>query len=96
MTATHGTGMDYGNLATLVVCLEMVTASGEVMTICKGDDHDLFDVVTVSLGFLGIVTQIKFQVENAFNLKEITTVMTLEECDDQNHDLMESHEYTRL
>ena len=94
MTATHGTGMDYGNLATLVVCLEMVTASGEVMTIRKGDD--LFNAVTVSLGLLGVVTQITFQVENAFNLKEITTVMTLEECNDQYYDLMESHEYTRL
>ena len=94
MTATHGTGMNYGNLATLVVSLEMVTASGEVMTIGKGDD--LFEAVTVSLGLLGVVTQITFQVESTFNLKEITTVMTLQECTDQFHDLMESHEYTRL
>ena len=94
MTATHGGGMKYGNLATLVVSLEMVTASGEVMTIGKGDD--LFEAVTVSLGLLGIVTQITFQVESAFNLKEVTTVMTLQECTDQFHDLMESHEYTRL
>ena len=94
MTATHGTGMKYGNLATLVVSLEMVTASGEVMTISKGDD--LFEAVTVSLGLLGVVTQITFQAESAFNLKEVTTVMTLQECTDQFHDLMESHEYTRL
>ena len=94
MTATHGTGIKYGNLATLVVCLEMVTASGEVMTICKGDD--LFEAVTVSLGLLGVVTQITFQVETTFNLKEITTVMTLQKCIDQLHNMMESHEYTRL
>ena len=94
MTATHGTGMEYGNLATLVVCLEMVIASGEVMMICKG--NDLFNAVTVSLGLLGVVTQITFQAENAFNLKEITTVMTLEECIDQYHNLTESHEYSRL
>ena len=94
MTATHGDGIEYGNLATLVVCLEMVTASGEVMTICKGDD--LFDAVTVSLGLLGVITQITFQAENAFNLKQVTTVMTLQECIDQFHDITESHEYTRL
>ena len=94
MTATHGDGVGYGNLATLVVSLEMVTASGEVMTIRKGDD--LFNAVTVSLGLLGVITQITFQAENAFNLKQITTVMTLQECIDQYHDITQSHEYTRL
>ena len=94
MTATHGDGMEYGNLATLVVSLEMVTASGEVMTIHKGDD--LFNAVTVSLGLLGVVTQITFQAENAFNLKQVTIVMTLQECIDQYHNLTESHEYSRL
>ena len=94
MTATHGDGVGYGNLATLVVSLEMVTASGEVMTIHKGDD--LFNAVTVSLGLLGVITQITFQAENAFNLKQVTTVMTLQECIDQYHDITQSHEYTRL
>jgi len=65
-----------------------------VMVIRKGDD--LFDAVVVSLGLLGVVTQITFQVENAFNLKEVTSVITLQECIDQFNDLMESHEYTRL
>ena len=94
MTATHGDGVGYGNLATLVVSLEMVTASGEVLMIHKGDD--LFNAVTVSLGLLSVITQITFQAENAFNLKQVTTVMTLQECIDQYHDISQSHEYTRL
>ena len=94
MTATHGTGIKYGNLATLVVSLEMVTPSGEVMVVHKGDD--LFDAVVVSLGLLGVVTEITLQAESAFNLKEVTMVTTLQECIDQFHNLTESHEYTKL
>ena len=94
MTATHGTGMKYGNLATLVVSLEMVTPNGEIMTISKGDD--LFDAVMVSLGLLGVITQVTFQAESAFILKEVTTVTTFQECVDQFDNLMKSHEHTRL
>ena len=94
MTATHGTGIKYGNLATLVVSLEMVTPSGEVMVVHKGDD--LFDAVVVSLGLLGVVTQITLQAESAFNLKEVTMVTTLQQCIDQFHNLTESHDHTKL
>ena len=94
LTATHGTGIKYGNLATLVVSLEMVTPNGEIMTIRKGDD--LFDAVIVSLGLLGVITHITLQAESAFILKEVTTVTTFQECIDQFDDLMESHEHTRL
>ena len=94
MTATHGAGIKYGNIASLVVSLEMITPSGEVMVVHKGDD--LFDAVVVSLGLLGVVTQITLQAENAFNLKEVTTVTTLQQCIDQMDDLMTSHEHTRL
>ena len=33
MTATHGTGIKYGSIVSLVVSLEMVTPIGEVMVI---------------------------------------------------------------
>ena len=94
MTATHGTGIKYGNLATLVVSMEVVSPSGEVMVVHKGDD--LFDAVVVSLGLLGVVTEITLQAESAFNLKEVTTVTTLQQCINQFDRLFESHEYTRL
>ena len=94
MTATHGTGIKYGNLATLVVSLEMVTPTGEVMVVHKGDD--MFDAVVVSLGLLGVVTEITFQAESAFNLKEVTMVSTLQQCINQFHDLTKSHEYTKF
>ena len=94
MTATHGAGSQYGNIASLVASMEMITPTGEVMVVRKGDD--LFDAVVVSLGLLGVVTQITFQAESAFNLKEVTTVITLQQCINQFDDLMASHEHTRL
>ena len=36
-TATHGSGVRNGNLATAVAALEIVTSSGELVTASRGD-----------------------------------------------------------
>jgi len=63
-TGTHGSGDRLGNLATAVAALEMVCATGDVMTISRGDPG--FDGVVVALGALGIVTRVTLDIEPAF------------------------------
>ena len=57
------------------------------MVIYKG--NDLFNAVVVSLGLLGVVTQIT---ESAFNLKEVMIMTTLILID-QHNNFTELHEY---
>src|SRR5689334_1657692 len=60
-TATHGSGVGNGNLATAVAAMELVTSAGERMAARRGDED--FDGMIVALGALGAVTRITLDVE---------------------------------
>ena len=68
-TATHGSGEQLGNLATSVVELELVTASGDVLAV--GRDHDHFDGFVVGLGALGIVTRVTLAVQPYYEVAQM-------------------------
>ncbi|WP_432986654.1 FAD-binding protein [Dactylosporangium sp. CA-233914] len=55
-TGTHGSGAGLGNLATAVAGVEIVTGTGELMTLRRGDAD--FDGAVVALGALGIVVRV--------------------------------------
>ena len=63
-TGTHGSGVANGNLATAVRALDLVTASGDVVTLKVGDDE--FEGAVVGLGMLGIVTSVTLAIEPTF------------------------------
>lgn len=65
-TATHGTGAAFGNLATFVESLELVTAGGEVVEM-TGDD---LRAARVSVGALGVVTAYTLRTVPSFRLRE--------------------------
>jgi xylitol oxidase len=67
-TATHGSGVRNGNLATAVAALELVTSSGELLEVSRGDPD--FDGMVVGLGALGAVTRITLDVEPAFEVRQ--------------------------
>ncbi|HUD14012.1 MAG TPA: FAD-binding protein [Terracidiphilus sp.] len=57
-TATHGSGVRNGNLATAVAALELVTAEGELLTLSREKDGVRFMGMVVGLGALGVVTTV--------------------------------------
>ncbi len=67
-TATHGSGVRNGNLATAVAGLELVRADGELVTLTR-DDTDLAGAVA-GLGALGVVTALHLDVMPAFELRQ--------------------------
>ena len=67
-TATHGSGDGNGNLATAVAGLRMVTSSGELLTVSRGDPD--FDGLVVALGALGAVTRVTLDVEPAYRVRQ--------------------------
>jgi alditol oxidase len=69
-TATHGSGVKMGNLATAVVGLEMISADGTVHTLSKEKDGDTFNGVVVGLGALGIITKVTLRIEPTFMMKQ--------------------------
>lgn len=59
-TATHGSGRATRNLATQVRTLELVTASGDLLTVRRGEAD--FDGAVVGLGLLGVVHAVELDV----------------------------------
>ena len=67
-TATHGSGVTNGNLATAVAGLELVTSGGEIVEAARGEAD--FDGLVVGLGALGAVTRITLEVEPAYEVRQ--------------------------
>ncbi len=67
-TATHGSGVRNGNLATAVAALELVTSDGEINKVARGDPD--FDGVVVGLGALGAVIRLTLDVQPAFEVRQ--------------------------
>jgi alditol oxidase len=68
-TATHGSGVKNGNLATAVTALEIVTANADVLTLSREKDST-FDGVVVNLGALGVVTKVTLTIQPAFVMRQ--------------------------
>ncbi|WP_345751499.1 FAD-binding protein [Microbacterium rhizophilus] len=67
-TGTHGSGDGVGTLSSAVAAIELVTATGDVLTLRRGDAA--FDGAVVSLGALGIVTAVTLDIEPSFEVRQ--------------------------
>jgi xylitol oxidase len=70
-TATHGSGMSNGNLATAVKAVELVAADGSVHMLSRDKDGDRFAGSVVGLGALGVVTHLTLQVQPRFDMTQV-------------------------
>ncbi len=57
-TATHGSGLHNGNLATAVAGLEFITADGQTVQLSHEKDGEQFLGAVVHLGALGVLTRV--------------------------------------
>lgn len=65
-TGTHGTGGSFGPIAAQVLGLQLVTPGGDVLDLREHDP--LLPAARVSLGALGVVTEVTLQLVPAFGL----------------------------
>jgi len=70
-TGTHGTGVKLRNLSASVVEMNLVTGTGDLLTI-KETDTELLDAARVSMGALGIVTKVTLDVVPMYELEHVT------------------------
>lgn len=67
-TATHGSGVRNGNIATAVAGLDLVLADGTLRHFSDGDSE--FPGVVVALGALGVVARLQVRVRPAFDVAQ--------------------------
>jgi alditol oxidase len=68
-TATHGSGVGNGNLASAVRTLEIVIADGSLIHLSK-DKDDLFPAAVVGLGALGVITKVGLAIQPTYLMKQ--------------------------
>ncbi len=91
-TATHGSGIGNPSLSGFVRRVRLVTGSGEIREIGE-DEPDLLRAAQVSVGMLGVVTEIELAVTEAYRLKQQVVVWPWEEVLERWDELVQEHRH---
>ena len=69
-TGTHGTGPTLGNFSSVVKTARLVLVDGSVVDVSADHEPDLFEVARLSLGALGVMSEVTLRVAEAYRLDE--------------------------
>jgi D-arabinono-1,4-lactone oxidase len=96
-TGTHGSSLRHGLLSQSVTALSLVLANGHLVRCSSSSNVPLFRAALLSLGSLGIITEITFQAVPDFKIAWRQTLNPLSEIlGTWNSTLWTSAEYTRV
>ena len=91
-TGTHGSGTRYTSLSGVVRGVRLVTATGDVREIGEAD-LDLLHAAQVSVGMLGVVTQLELEVTDAYRLREHVSLRTWDDVMEHWDRLVDEHRH---
>ncbi len=95
-TGTHGTGIKYSILSTQILALTLINGKGELISVDREKDENLFRAALVSLGALGIISSVTIQCEEFFNLEEYAYPVEFEEGVKRIPELLRENEHMKL
>ena len=96
-TATHGSSLSHGLVSESVLSLRIVLANGHAVRCSDTQNVELFRAALVSLGALGIITEITFQMTDSSNIEWTQSLEPLSHVlEHWNQDLWTREEYTRV
>jgi L-gulonolactone oxidase len=96
-TGTHGTGAQFGVLATAILEVQLVLSDGS-LAVCDGKarNADLFHASLCGLGAVGVIVGVVLQCVEAFDLKAVQTSTTLDVVLNDLEDRIASVPYYRF
>ena len=74
-TGTHGTGRTLTSLSAQVAGFRIITANGDVLNCTAEENAEIFEAGRVSMGTLGLMTEISMHVRPAYKLMEKNFLM---------------------
>ncbi len=97
-TGTHGTGAKFRNLSANVVGCRIALADGTIreLTADSGLSGELLRAARVSIGALGVITELTVQTVPAFRLRKVEEPRPLDELLDRFDELAETHDHYEL
>lgn len=90
-TATHGTGVTIGCMSTFIQGLQLVDARGDLVECDASTNAELFQAAKVSLGALGVITQVRLQNVAPYRLRRETVWREFDEMLDIADAMAEQH-----
>jgi len=90
-TATHGTGAGIGCMPTFVRGLQLVDGRGDLVDCDADNNPEVFRAALVSMGALGIVTQVRMQNTAPYRLRRETVWREFDEIMAVADELADSH-----
>ena len=91
-TATHGSGIGNPCLSGFIRGVRLVTAAGEVRVIGE-DEPELLRAAQVSIGMLGVVTQLELEVTESYRLTEQIGLWRWQEVLERWDELVRGHRH---
>jgi D-arabinono-1,4-lactone oxidase len=96
-TGTHGSSLKHGLLSQSISALSLVLANGHLVRCSASSNPSLFRAALVSLGAIGIITEITFTAVPDFNISWEQSLHTLSEAlETWDTTLWTSAEYSRV
>ncbi|MCB1703570.1 MAG: FAD-binding protein [Halioglobus sp.] len=90
-TATHGTGVDIGCMSTFIEGLQLVDARGDLVYCDAKQNPDVFQAAKVSMGALGVITQVRLQNMAPYRLRRETVWREFDEILDIADTMADQH-----
>ncbi|KAI2396906.1 D-arabinono-1,4-lactone oxidase [Ophidiomyces ophidiicola] len=96
-TGTHGSSLRFGLLSDSVLSLSIVLANGQVVRCSNANNSTLFRAALISLGAIGIITEMTIQAVPTFNIAWKQVLKSLPQVlEDWDTGLWTSSEYVRV
>lgn len=95
-TGTHGTGLTLHSLSGNVTGIRMVTSTGEVLALSESSDPELFKAACVSVGALGVMTEITLQNRDTYRLKARNWAARIDEVLEEFEASAEQHRHFEM
>ncbi|KAJ2649862.1 D-arabinono-1,4-lactone oxidase [Coemansia sp. RSA 1250] len=95
-TATHGTGIEYGDMSDMVVGLVLIDGQGQRQECSLAHNRSLLDAARCHLGALGIVTQVTIKCEPMFWLRAVQEPESFISVTQDLHAVAKSAEHVRV
>lgn len=73
-TSVHGTGVKFGSMSSYVAGLTLATPAGELIECSAEQNADIFQAARTNIGALGVVSRMRLQNTDAFNITEVSKI----------------------
>jgi len=96
MTGTHGGSLSTPSLHDFVESYTLIKANGEIVTVTREDDPQLFSAMAPCMGVFGVVTECTFRLVKLQYLEAQMESMPFQDVIPMFKDIMQNNKYARI